>query len=423
MRGFFSKAQVEDPAYKSGKGIHSCPSCGLYQNVLSPKMEPYGEGKQGVMVIGEAPGEDEDRRGKPWQGKAGKQLQKAFKRQGIDLFQDCVSLNAINCRPTDKKGRNTTPTGQQIACCRRRVLNAVQEYKPRVVILQGGSAVSSVIGHRWHRNLGGVNKWRGWAIPDRELGAWVCPTFHPSYVQRQEEQNEVQVLWEQDLHKAVGMAGESLPSYADEEGGVVITEDVGSVLEVLRDPSSYEDPDHRLLAFDLETTGLKPYNTQDHQVATISFCAQPDQAYAIPMPTEPEHLEQLREILEDPAIGKIAANMMFEDNWMVTMYGIKPYPWVFDTMQAAHVLDNRPGITGLKFQVYVRFGLVGYDEEVQPYLKSPSSHEPNRVMELMRSRGGRKQLLRYCGMDSLLEYRLAKLQREELGLEDKSFHS
>ena len=79
-------------------------------------------------------------------------------------------------------------------------------------------------------------------------------------------------------------------------------------------------------------------------------------------------------------------------------------------MQAAHVLDNRPGITGLKFQAYVNMGQPPYDDKVGSYLKSAGSSIPNRIHEV-----DPKELLLYGGLDSLLEFRLAKIQMRRMG--------
>jgi len=61
MKGFFSKNQVQ---LKGGemKGL-SCAACGLYQSALTPKMEPYGDFKKKIMVLGEAPVHDDDKKG------------------------------------------------------------------------------------------------------------------------------------------------------------------------------------------------------------------------------------------------------------------------------------------------------------------------------------------------------------------------
>lgn len=411
MNGFFEfeKEKLQLP-YRSEKGIHSCTSCGLYATAISPKMKPYGEFKKEIMVIGEAPGAEEDEKGMPWQGKMGQALNRKYKRLGIDIFEDCVSLNAVNCRPVDKKGNNRAPNDREIVCCRQRVLNVVKQYRPKVIILHGGAAVSSLIGYKWKRDLGGIMKWRGWTIPDRDYQAWLCPTFHPSFVERQEEQNEVEVIWDADLKQAFSKAAEPFPEFGDEEKSIITSHDVeGTLRRFIREKEA------RLIAFDIETTGLKPYNKTKHRIVSISFCNDANEAHAIPFPTERKHLKLLKRLLEHPKIGKIAANMKFEDNWLNVLHGIEVRPWIFDTMQAAHILDNRPGITGLKFQAYVRFGVLGYDESVNAYLKSADTNSPNRIMNLTRNKNAFRKLLTYNGVDSLLEYRLAKIQMKELG--------
>jgi len=410
MKGFFTKEQAQSP-YRSEKGIHSCVSCGLYKSAETPRMSAYGNFKKGIMVIGEAPGKEEDSAGAPWQGKMGRVLQRKYKQLGIDLFDDCISLNAVNCRPVDKSGSNRSPNEYEIACCRQNVLAEIKRYKPPVIILHGGSALSSLIGYRWKKDLGGVTKWAGWTIPDRDFNAWVCPTFHPSYIERQDgEESEVEVWWTEDLKRAFTKVSEPLPSHPPEEDCITVTHDIESVLTKLND----EKPE--LMTFDIEATGLKPFNKKKHQIVAISFCYDENRAFAIPAPKKKKHIGYLKELLENPKIGKIAANMKYEDNWLVTMYNIRTRPWTFDTMLAAHILDNRPGITGLKFQSFVRFGVLGYDDEVAPYLRSTNSNSVNRIQELTANQSSYRRLLVYNGIDSLLEFRLAKIQMKEMEL-------
>ena len=149
-------------------------------------------------------------------------------------------------------------------------------------------------------------------------------------------------------------------------------------------------------------------------MVTISFCADEEKAYVIPAPKTRKQIRLLKQLLENPKIGKIAQHMKFEDKWLSVMYGINTKPWAFDTMLASHILDNRPGITGLKFQTYVRFGLLGYDDEIGPYLRSGDANTPNRIMELVNNPASFQKLLLYNGIDSLVTFRLAKIQMEGL---------
>lgn len=406
MEGFFSKQETQ---LKGGelKGL-SCAACGLYKTAKNPRMQPHGKGKKGIMVIGDVPAEEDDRRGKPWQGKAGRLLQRKLKEFGIDLFEDCICLNAVNCRPINKKGEAREPSDHEIACCRPKIITAINKFKPKVILLQGGIPTTSLVAYRWKGGASGINLWRGWAIPDRQYNAWVCPTFHPSFIESQDKENEASIIWENDIKQALSKLNKPFPYPPDEEKRIVITEDVDEALGAMEGSSMF--------AFDLETTGLKPYNTKIHKIVTISFCNDENKAYAIPFPTKRRQLNWLKELLENPKIGKIAANMKHEDTWMNILHGIQVHPWLFDTMLGAHILDNRVGITGLKFQSFVQFGLLGYDDATGPYLKAENSYAVNRVMELMKDREGRRKLLLYNGIDSLMTYRLALKQLKEAGL-------
>jgi len=420
MKGFFSSKETKSKSRPDGR-TYSCASCGLYQYVLSPRMESFGNFKKGILNLGEGPGEEEDKKGKQWQGKMGRALQRVYKKQGIDLFGDCLNINAVNCRPTNEKGGNRKPTDYEIACCRRRVIQIIEQYKPKVIVLLGGSALKTLLGHRWKKDLGGISKWRGCTIPDRDFRAWVCPVFHPSYVERQNEDSVTETIWEQDLERALGMMEVPFPKFPNEEKQIQIVQNKDEVSRVLRLLNQGSiPPDPQLMAFDIESTGLKPYDTSRHHISCISFCENPNHAYVIPAPKRRGHKKHLKDLLENLNIGKIAANMKFEDTWMNIIYGIHVTPWAWDTMQAAHILDNRPGITGLKFQTYVNFGIVDYDSEISGYLEAQDQKDGNsvnRIDELWASPEPRKKLMTYCGMDTIFTYKLALKQMKEMNFD------
>jgi hypothetical protein len=83
-------------------------------------------------------------------------------------------------------------------------------------------------------------------------------------------------------------------------------------------------------------------------------------------------------------------------------------------MLAAHILDNRRGVCSLKFQTYINFGVVGYDDFTAPFLKgadAKNSNSMNKIRDIWQDRNGREKLLKYCGLDSLFTYRLAVKQK------------
>ena len=91
-KGFFTDRETQSKSHPGGQ-ILSCAKCQLYQGAKSPKMQTFGEGQKDILCIGEAPGAHEDRKGKQWQGKAGRLLKTTLSGMGIDLFKDCLDIN------------------------------------------------------------------------------------------------------------------------------------------------------------------------------------------------------------------------------------------------------------------------------------------------------------------------------------------
>ena len=386
----------------------SCVSCGLYRGTRSPRIPPHGEGRRGMMTVGEGPGDTEDRLGKPWQGKAGRELRLALRDLGVDLDRDCVSLNAVNCRPPN----NRAPTPHESACCRAKFVDpAISDRKPRVILLLGGSAVSSVVGSVYPEADDRIGRWRGWTIPVPEWGAWICPTFHPSYVMREERRPEIRTVWERDLERAVGLLGTAPPGPADLRSMVTILRTEDEIVEAIGRVRARRKP----VSYDYETTGLRAVL---HQPVCASFAQSTGRAYAF-MFTGSERVRQAwAGLLSDPEVGKISHNLMFEAEFSKIHFEVDNINWKFDSMQAAHVLDNRPGICGLKHQLFLVFGIRPYDALISPYLKSIDERNPaapNRIQEFI-DRYGEDEVLYYCGIDSLGALRLAFRQMKQLGI-------
>lgn len=400
MGGFFTKKEMESSSRPDGK-TYSCVSCTLHKSCNSPKMKAFGNFKKGILNIGEAPGDMEDRAGKQWQGKAGKLLEQTYKKLGIDLFEDCLNINAVNCQPL----HNRPPSNYEIECCRKHVLQLIKEKEPKVIVVFGNAAIYSLLGHRWKKDLGGIVKWRGWTIPDQDFKAWVCPVFHPSYVNK-EDSTEATTIWVRDLTKAVSLIKTPIPIY--EEPEIEYISDLSPLVKNI--------PNGSVVAFDYETTGLKPH-ADEHRIVCASVATGPDHVYAFLMPSMRKDRKPFTDLLANPLIGKMAHNIKFEESWSVERLVQPIENWDWDSMQAAHVLDNRPGITSLKFQTYVNFGVVDYASEITPYLHSSdfkNGNGINQIQTLLALPGGKEKLLRYCALDSVFEYKLAMKQKSEI---------
>lgn len=395
MEGFFSKKQTESKSRPDGK-VYSCASCGLYKHADTPRMKPSGGFKKGILNIGEFPNDLDDERGRQWQGKEGRLLKRVYGEVGIDLFEDCLNLNAVNCYS------NGHPTTYEIDCCRSVIVEKVlQEYKPVVIVLLGTAAVESFLGHRWKKDMKDINLWRGWMIPDQEYKAWVLPVFSPRDVV--DKDTQVLTIFKNDV-KRIKDAVESTFTPAPVPNINYIEK-----LDHLRDIKA------GAIAFDYETTGLKPHAT-GHRIICASVATE-DQVYAFLMPKTKREREPFVNLLINPAISKMAHNIKFEDHWTFYRLRCQVENWGWDSMLAAHLLDNRPGITSLKFQTYINFGIIDYASEVTYYLQSGKNdgNAINRIEEIFTKQGGKEMLLKYCALDSFYEYHLAMRQIKEIG--------
>ncbi len=134
-----------------------------------------------VMIIGEAPGADEDRIGRPFVGRAGQLLDRMLAAIGLDR-QGVLITNAIYWRPPG----NRTPTTEEIAACLPFVLRHVALVQPKVLVLAGGTAARALLppGPGITRLRG---RWFDLAIPGLDRPVPTLPMFHPSFLLRTPE--------------------------------------------------------------------------------------------------------------------------------------------------------------------------------------------------------------------------------------------
>jgi len=161
------------------------------------------------------------------------------------------------------------------------------------------------------------------------------------------------------------------------------------------------------IAFDYETNCLKPeYKGAEIKSCSVCWGGKTTIAY----PWKGEAIDATIELLKAPH-AKIASNLKFEHRWSKKILGIKVKNWMWDTMIASHVIDNRPGITSLKFQAFVLLGQGNYNRHIEPYLESKKGEHLNNIQEIEI-----EDLLLYNGLDSLLEYKVAVNQMRRLGV-------
>ncbi len=380
--------------------VPRCGACGLYKNCLSPKMPYTGEGRKKVLIIGEAPGKTEDVQNKQFVGEAGQRLNKTLVKLGIDFRRDCYITNSFVCHP---KG-NKIPSESVIDHCRPNVIKTIEETNPEVIILLGKSAVKSVIGWLWKEDIGTITRWVGWKIPSQRLNTWICPTYHPSFLLRNEKSKASDkvndIFFEEHLRNAFALKGrpwKKMPDFSKKVERIYSSEEA---CKAIKEITNAKEP----IAVDFETDRLKP----DHQEATIHCCSVSNGARTIAFPFSGKVVQEVKEILSSE-LPKIGYHQKFETRWALRKLKIFPQNWIHDGMLAAHVLDNREGITSLKFQSFVLLGQPSYNDHIEPFFKTKNSNEKNRIKDIPMD-----DLLLYCGLDAYLEWRVAKIQMKEL---------
>lgn len=391
-KGFFTSSQIR--SQQKIERIAHCGRCGLYKHCKSPKMPPTGKGRKKILVIAEAPGVEEDRNNIQLIGKAGKFLRRNLRPLGIDLDIDCWKTNAIICRREDNK----TPEDYMIEACRPNLMKAIKKYQPNVILLLGAIACESLLPEVWGGAVGSISQWAGFCIPCTNPNAWIVPTFHPSYLLRSGDDKVLNRIFKKHLKLAVGKTKSKpwleIPDYKKQ---IEIVTRPSRAAKIIREMIKKGGA----VATDYETNCLKPEG-EGTEIVSCSVCWMGKRT--ISYPWQGSAIEATSELLKSPML-KIASNLGFENRWTMAKLGHKIKRWWWDTMIAAHVLDNRPGITGLKFQSFVLLGMKKYDEYIEPFLKSTKGSKFNRIHQI-----DLRDLLLYNGLDSLLAYKVAMKQ-------------
>jgi len=152
------------------KEISVCPLCDLS---LTRTNAVPGEGPSNarIMFIGEAPGAEEDKTGRPFVGRAGKLLDNALAQAGIARTEVFIT-SVVKCRPPG----NRQPKSFEIKACAPYLTSQMNLIQPKMICLLGNVAAKAVIGKT------GVNELHGQVLNDRFM-----VTFHPAAVLRNKD--------------------------------------------------------------------------------------------------------------------------------------------------------------------------------------------------------------------------------------------
>lgn len=146
----------------------------------------FGEGNPNarLMLIGEGPGADEDRLGRPFVGKAGQLLDKILEAIGLERFTHVYIANVVKCRPPG----NRVPRPEEAEQCLPWLYRQIELVSPGIIVLLGSTALKNLIDPEAR-----ITKMRGqWLVS--KSGIKIMPTYHPAALLR--DTSKKRPVWE-----------------------------------------------------------------------------------------------------------------------------------------------------------------------------------------------------------------------------------
>src|ERR1044071_3526144 len=184
----------------------SCTACPLYKRATQTV---FGEGPKNarLMLLGEQPGDQEDRVGKPFVGPAGRILERALEKAGINRNEVYVTntVKHFKWEPRGKRRIHQKPNSREIAACRPWLEAELRIVKPNLVVAMGATAAQAMFGPGFR-----VTRERGKVLSSK-VAPRVLATVHPSSLLRQPDEASREREYKHfvaDLRAAVKAAGE-----------------------------------------------------------------------------------------------------------------------------------------------------------------------------------------------------------------------
>lgn len=372
---------------------HSCTDCPLHKGTSRVCVMGDGDIKSEVMIIGEAPGGNEEYTGRVFSGRAGEVLDLHLKEAGLPRSRVYVT-NVVKCRPSE----NHKPSRLDWEACAQYLQAEIEAIDPKYILLLGNTAMQAVV------KKSGITKQRGLRLkPKNPLydRREVTATIHPAYVLRNPGQTTV---FGDDIKRFVRLTRNEMREVHVK--GIMVQTPVG--LRKLR-LLLQEAPDGTVLSYDVETR-FRPWE-KDWSIICLGLTLDGRTSYVVPLyhPESPfrhnwkKVLTYLKPALERPGIKRVAQNGKFDN---VQLAGAGVYlEHSFDIMLAAHILDeNRPKNLG-----YLSQSILGADE-----YKGMVETKPDKILkEPIR------KLARYNAMDAGYTWQLRPPLLEDLKREPR----
>jgi len=373
----------------------NCLKCGLCNSCKTAMMQPdlrhvSTEKPCQILVIGEAPGAEEDSVGTPFVGQSGRLLREVMSEEGLADY-GVAFTNVVHCRPPE----NRTPSVSQIKSCMPLLQQEIEDLNPRLIILAGNTPLKAVLGET------GITNWQGVLI--EQNGRAYLPVYHPAYILRNPEAIN-------DFAAAMIKAAQYM------ENGSNALDVLGkyTIKQVRTTAEAQAMADDLLqaevVAFDTESNiSVEPFSEGTHPIA-CSFAAYPNNtAYAVVL--GPATSDIVLQVLQSD-IPKLLHNAKYDYQVILAEYGARINNIVGDSMLLSYVLDSTPGRHGLKELAGRYLGMYEYDYPLREYYAEHPDADPSKKGDM--SRVPHEILLEYAAYDAVATLELHRVLDKEL---------
>lgn len=427
-----------------------CGSCDTCDLACGKADVPFiGKGGNGVLILSSHPMNNEDNERRCF---ASKMYDALFDLRGKDgipekLLADCWVGYVVPAQVSKKQEGDS----KRSMCCADRVNRLIAKLRPKVIIALGIWPTHLLITSRVSGRMNGLkpSEFFGKCIPDRHYNCWICPTYGVDMLTWNDYKNDnaVKMYFKRHIAQAFAHADTPLPEVPDDWR---VSHDRDEACLFLRELLKKAD-DGELgrsedgdvdVAFDYETTGLKPHR-EGHEIKYTSVAWRETdsdlntvyKAIGLQWYGDDEEFVSLWDrLLHHPDVKLVAHKCDFEATWTRFRGGLHhtrtPWlerdRWSWDTCIASHVIDNTQKVN-LKFHTYCELGVLGYDADADAYLKpkdtDPTYAKSTNAFNALKSDAflPHSKIQEYCAKDSLYTLYLRDVQVGQM--EDKEMLS
>lgn len=340
--------------------------CGACGRAVDP-LPVMGDGKERILIVFDQPTAVQKER-KSWFAGGNSTVLKLLTALGLNLVKDVWVTAVLPCYGGHSDAIKYEP-------CLPKLQETLDSCKPNVIIPVGPVATGAILrlynpGHYAPNHA--TAQFYGQFIPltAQSWKSWLAPVQSDKeiHIYHNEKMQGVAKDWvKRSLEYAVQHAAIPLPEIPSPNEELLYQS--SDIVAVLQDAAQA-----KYVAFDYETNCFQP-EQPDSKVLTAGITVEtpgkPLRTVAFPMSSSIV-IEAWKQFLASP-VPKIGANIKFEHRWSSVWFQTPVANWKWDVCIGGRIMDCSPGNSGLKYLTFVNFGISGYDDSVEPYMKDDAN--------------------------------------------------